>query len=149
MEDERVPRVVLLRHAAAGKRSRWEGDDRLRPLSKKGRRQAAELAAGLARYPVAEILTSPYLRCVQTVEPLAERLGIALREVPELAEGATKDALARLLGSLNGSPSLLCTHGDVVEMVVGSGRPNQKGGIWTLVDDEGGLRPAEYFAAPE
>ena len=62
--------VVLLRHASAGHRERWEGDDRLRPLDKKGRRQADALCAILRERGISRVLSSPYVRCTQTVAPL-------------------------------------------------------------------------------
>ena len=66
--------VFLVRHARAGDRERWTGDDRLRPLDGKGRRQADAMVAPLAGYPITRLVSSPYLRCVQTLEPLSARL---------------------------------------------------------------------------
>ena len=72
--------VYLVRHARAGRRSAWKGDDRLRPLSKVGRRQAAALVDLLVEVSgdreIEEILSSPYVRCRQSVDPLAKRLGL-------------------------------------------------------------------------
>ena len=65
--------VLLVRHARAGDREKWEGDDRLRPLDRKGRRQAEGLVELLAEYPIERLLSSQYLRCIQTFEPLAAR----------------------------------------------------------------------------
>ena len=64
----------VVRHAKAGSRERWNGDDRKRPLTKKGIKQAQDLVDVLAPYPVASIFSSPYLRCVQSVQPLAKAL---------------------------------------------------------------------------
>ena len=64
--------VLLLRHASAGSRREWEGDDCGRPLDRKGRRQATALAVALAARGIDRIRSSPYLRCLQTVEPIAE-----------------------------------------------------------------------------
>src|SRR6266511_1008153 len=80
--------VLLVRHARAGKRSKWEGDDRLRPLDKRGRKQAEGLVSLLAEYPIDRIASSPYLRCTQTVDPLAASRGLAVEERDELAEGS-------------------------------------------------------------
>ena len=41
--------LFVVRHAKAGSRRDWDGDDSLRPLSKDGRRQADAVAARLAR----------------------------------------------------------------------------------------------------
>ena len=63
--------ALLVRHAVAGDRRKWSGDDRLRPLDRRGRRQASALPEALSGFPVSRILTSPAARCIGTVEPLA------------------------------------------------------------------------------
>ncbi|HZC30495.1 MAG TPA: phosphoglycerate mutase family protein [Gaiellaceae bacterium] len=113
--------TLLLRHARAGDREAWQGDDRLRPLDERGRRRAEELAGELRG--VRTIRSSPYVRCVETVEPLAASLGLRVELDERLAEGASLDeALAALEDSVDG---VACTHGDVVETVLG--RPLKKG----------------------
>lgn len=108
---------VVLRHAAAGDRDHWDGDDFHRPLDAKGRRQAAELVELLRPFEVRRVVSSPYVRCVQTVEPLAAALGLPLELDERLAEGAGWAALALL--QEDGVVS--CTHGDVVREVVDHG----------------------------
>lgn len=110
--------VVLLRHASAGDRAEWTGDDRLRPLDPRGRRQAAKLVAPLLELGVTRVVSSPYVRCVQTVEPLAEALGVEVELDDRLAEGAGRSAL-ELLESADGV--VACTHGDIVEEILGHG----------------------------
>ena len=61
--------MILLRHAWAGDSSKWKGDDRHRPLDERGRNQAERLVEKLADQEIERILSSPYDRCVQTVEP--------------------------------------------------------------------------------
>ena len=100
--------VLLLRHATAGK-STSAPDDHLRPLDERGWEQAEKLVDTLAPYDVQRILTSPYIRCRQTVEPLARALGRAIEERPELAEGSTAEDALRLVGSLDGEAAVLCT----------------------------------------
>jgi 8-oxo-(d)GTP phosphatase len=70
--------VYLVRHAKAGDREAWEGDDDLRPLSKPGRRQAAGLVDLLRPAGIRRLVSSPAVRCVQTLEPLGEALGLAV-----------------------------------------------------------------------
>jgi phosphohistidine phosphatase SixA len=111
--------VLLVRHARAGKRSKWEGDDRLRPLDEKGFRQAQGLVDVLERYPVDRILSSPYVRCVQTVEPLAQARALRLEEADELAEGEERSDVLRLLGRVEAECPVLCTHGDIVCELLG------------------------------
>jgi Histidine phosphatase superfamily (branch 1) len=61
--------LLLVRHAHAGDKHRWQGPDRLRPLSLAGQAEAAGLVVRLEDFPIERILTSPTLRCQQTVEP--------------------------------------------------------------------------------
>jgi ADP-ribose pyrophosphatase YjhB (NUDIX family) len=129
--------LLLVRHASAGEREDWPGDDRLRPLDRRGSRQAARLVEVLAGHRVARVCSSPYLRCVQTVEPL----GPPVEQREELAEGAGAAALAALAAE---GPGVLCVHGDVLEELFGSGR--RKASV-TLVDD--GLRPVATIPPPE
>ena len=66
--------LYLVRHAKAGQRDRWDGPDHLRPLTRAGRAQAQALAAWLANEPISRLLSSPYVRCIQTLEPLSQKL---------------------------------------------------------------------------
>jgi len=110
--------VLLLRHARAGERAAWTGDDTLRPLDDRGLRQALALR-DLAQRAIGRIVSSPYRRCVETVEPLAEALGIPIELDDRLAEGASPQLALALLAELD--DGLACTHGDVIEAVLGYG----------------------------
>jgi 8-oxo-(d)GTP phosphatase len=99
----------LVRHASAGDHHAWADDDRMRPLDEKGRRQAADVAAALRAGDVRRIVSSPSLRCVQTVEPLAAGLGLEVELDERLSEGAGQAAS----GLLDEDGVVLCTHGDV------------------------------------
>ncbi len=109
MEAARAPRarglalILLVRHARAGERDDWQGDDRLRPLDERGRRQAVELVGLLADYELERIVSSPALRCVQTVEPLAKTRSLEIEEREELAEEHQQTAGASFVRSLDGA----------------------------------------------
>ncbi len=103
--------LILVRHARAGDREQWEADDRDRPLDKRGVAQARELVDRLASYPVDEIHTSPYLRCVQTVEPLAAARGLDPRLRDELTEERQARDGEALLRELAGRDVVVCGHG--------------------------------------
>ncbi len=144
--------LLLVRHADAGDRHQWEAPDHLRPLSTKGLRQAEALVPALAGLPVERVLSSPYLRCTQTVEPLAWRRGKALEPCDALAEGNGRDALDLVL-HLAGAPVVLCTHGDVVgdvldAMPVPPDPLMQKGSVWILEAEAGRYVAARYLAPP-
>jgi 8-oxo-dGTP diphosphatase len=108
---------VLVRHASAGDRDRWPVADRLRPLDARGRMQAAALVEILRPLGVSRVLSSPYVRCIETVQPLAAALELSVESDHRLAEGAGPGALELL-----SEPGVVCcTHGDIVEAVIGRG----------------------------
>ena len=121
--------VLLVRHAIAGKRKEWTGDDRARPLDPRGWKQAGRLLQVLAGHELEEVLSSPSRRCVETVELLAAQRGLAVKPRAELAEEATVDAL---LGVIPPSgAAVLCIHGDLLEELFGDQLPK---GSTTLVE---------------
>ncbi|EWT02531.1 phosphohistidine phosphatase [Intrasporangium oryzae NRRL B-24470] len=111
--------LALVRHAKAQPRSRWTGDDRLRPLDAVGRAQAATVAKVLAAYGVTRVVSSTSTRCVTTVEPYAVRRGARLVTRASLSEeGFAEDSsgaprqVEKLLR--RGEPAALCSHGPVL-----------------------------------
>jgi phosphohistidine phosphatase SixA len=141
--------VLLVRHAKAGDREKWDAPDDLRPLTAKGEAQARALVDLLAGYEIDRVLSSPYLRCTQTVAPLAAARGLAVEPCDDLAEGEGHAGIA-LARRLRSEPisTVLCSHGDVVEEVLdalGVRREQftRKGATWVL--DESGAR---HLAAP-
>ena len=150
--------AYVVRHAKAGDRSDWPGDDRLRPLTKSGQRQAEALAEMLEGEPIDKILSSGYLRCMQTVEPLGVRRTLSVEPVKELEEGAGGESVLRLIQKHRGRNLVLCTHGDVMEELlegliaqglVQRARANmEKGSTWVLDETGGKITGARYLAAP-
>jgi 8-oxo-dGTP diphosphatase len=128
--------VILLRHASAGDRAAWTGDDRLRPLDKRGRAQAIALRDVLHGLGVERVLSSPYVRCMQTVAPLE----LEIVQDERLAEGAPVERTLELLRELDSA--VACTHGDVIEAVLGRAL---KKGAGVVLDPT--LREVEEFRA--
>ena len=114
------PPLYLHRHASAGERARWRGDDELRPLDERGRLHARELVDRLEEASIERVVSSPYVRCVQSVEPLAAACGLRVELRDELAEGAQRAAAFRLVRELDGTGAVLCSHGDVLELLLGA-----------------------------
>jgi 8-oxo-dGTP diphosphatase len=151
--------LALVRHAHAGNRSTWKGDDERRPLSAKGRKEADGLVALLAPLKATRVLSSPFDRCVQTVEPLARELGLKVEPDPDLAEGM-EDAAIALVRSLMGERVVICSHGDVVpavlaELVVSDGLDLggelewPKGSTWLLGVVGKRFKRAHYLRPPQ
>ena len=111
--------AYLIRHGSAGDRDTWIGDDRARPLDDRGRRQADALVELLADRPLTGVLTSPYLRCVQTVEPLARARALPLQYVHELGDDAEPEQALSLLRRLGDGAAALCSHGDLIRELLG------------------------------
>ena len=134
----------LVRHAKAGSRSGWIGPDESRPLTRAGKEQAEAIMELLVERPVPRTLSSPYRRCVETMQPLAEKLGLPIETVVELAEGEPAWRVVELLAALP-EDSVLCSHGDVIPAVIDAlaargmavdGEPDwRKGVTWVLERD--------------
>jgi broad specificity phosphatase PhoE len=144
----RAVTIYLIRHAHAGSRAAWHGDDDRRPLSETGRRQSEHLRRLLHDRPVGRLLTSPSRRCVETLAPLARTRGLDVEEAGELAEGADgRRALGLALRHAADHPAL-CSHGDVIPRILRmlhakgmrSSEANvaAKGSLWVLDVDDGG-----------
>jgi 8-oxo-dGTP diphosphatase len=159
--DVSATRVAyLIRHAHAGDRAAWHGDDSLRPLSDKGRLQAERIAAELVAPPLRRVLSSPSLRCVQTVEPLARAHGLEVETDERLLEGADpSDALALVEEQLQSGALAACTHGDLVpeilDLLRGDGVRLEapptwpKASTWVLEGaDSGPVVAARYLPPP-
>ena len=73
--------IYLVRHAHA----EWRDDDS-RPLSNAGLKAAGLVAERLASQPIVAVYTSPSRRSIETIEPLARRLGLHPEVVPDLRE---------------------------------------------------------------
>jgi 8-oxo-dGTP diphosphatase len=141
--------IVLLRHASAGERDEWDGDDRLRPLDDLGRVQAAALVEGLSSHRVTRILSSPYVRCVQTVEPLADHVGLPIEVRGEVADDAVAAAALSLLREVADTVAVACTHRAVITALIGQGRPCPKGAAWILEATADGFAPTAYLPEPQ
>ncbi len=104
--------LYLLRHAHAGNPSEWSGDDSLRPLSAKGRRQAERLGRYLAelRFEPDSILSSPKLRALETAQIVADSLGVAVITDDRLASGLDLDQVDAIIAGDGGRQVMLVGH---------------------------------------
>ena len=136
-----APSLIVVRHASAGGREDWDVDDAMRPLDGKGRRQARELVERLAPYPIDRIVSSPHVRCVQTVEPLAAARGLEVEISGDLADGAGAERFRSQMEHLRGTAAVLCGHGGEIEALFGK----TKKAATRVLDAE--LRPVELLLA--
>ena len=147
-------RILLVRHADAGKRDRGPDPDSARPLSERGRAEAAGLVEGLDGFPIDAILTSYAARCRQTVTHIAT----ARKRVPQLAielwEESRPAEVRALLGNRPEGTSLLCSHrpivGTILRALMGKDQALvlEKGSTWVLDFADGQLATANYLSPP-
>jgi 8-oxo-dGTP diphosphatase len=152
--------IHLIRHAHAGSRKVWAGDDLDRPLSDRGRAQSRALAAALDGMPVSVVWSSPARRCTETVGPLALRHGTEVQVHPVLAEGGDSNAvlafLLKVAREIDGDV-VACGHGDVIPNILGTlvaeglriegaadPRVTRKGSLWCLETTDGAVTSASY-----
>jgi len=150
--------IHFFRHADAGRRGHGDRTDRERPLSDLGWREARVIAERLAGAGVTRILTSPYVRCVQSVEPLSAATGVPVEIERSLEEGAGPARVDTLLGEIE-SGTVLCTHGDIVSALIrrlsaegaslSGGLIWEKGSVWHLEPGRSGrIRSGVYEPPP-
>jgi broad specificity phosphatase PhoE len=149
--------VYLVRHAKAGSRRNWSGPDEKRPVSKPGQRQADAIADALRHEPITRVVTSPYVRCIQTVKPLAKKLDLGVDTSEALTEGAPVSEAAALLDKLAREDAVLCSHGDVIGdllMLLADRGVRfddfrlEKGSTWVLACEDGRVTSARYVPPP-
>lgn len=152
--------VLIVRHGTAGRKSRFKGDDTKRPLDKRGRAQAEALVPQLLAFGATDVFAADRVRCHQTVEPLAEELGVTVHNEPTLTEESyaksAKRARHRMLeiAAHEGTP-VICSQGKVIPDLIewwcerDGVRPdksrNHKGSTWVLSLSAGRLVAADYI----
>jgi phosphohistidine phosphatase SixA len=104
------PMRLLLRHADAGRRQQPAGLDQWQGLTALGHAQAQEIVHQLGGMPILRVLSSPALRCRQTVLPLAWELGLDVEPVPQLDADADPARTVELLRRADTENTVLCTH---------------------------------------
>jgi 8-oxo-dGTP pyrophosphatase MutT (NUDIX family) len=155
--------ILIVRHGTAGSKSRYKGDDRLRPLDKHGRAQAESLVGQLLAFGANTLYAADRVRCHQTLEPLAEELGVPIHNEPLLTEEAyahdRKSARRRVLeiAAAEGTP-VICTQGKVIPDLIAwwcerdGVRPdksrNRKGSTWVMSSWQGHLVAADHIGSP-
>ena len=154
--------VLVVRHATAGSKSRFSGDDTKRPLDKKGRAQAEALVGQLLAFGATDVYAGDRLRCHQTVEPLAEELGVKICNESSLTAEAYADNPKRgrrrvlEIAALGHTP-VICTQGVVIPDLIAwwcdrdGVRPdksrNRKGSTWVLSLSDGHLVAADHIGS--
>lgn len=141
--------LALVRHGKAVGRSSWKDSDATRPLTERGVEQAAGLVSTLAAWAPKRIVSSPAVRCVTTVTPLAATSGIEIKREAGISQDAWEsgdDEVRRVVGKRvrSGKSAIICSHGPVLpeimrEVALATGTP-----LGSYVTDAAGLEAGAF-----
>lgn len=109
--------LYVVRHAKAGERRLWKGEDIDRPLSKIGRKQSELVGKRLAKSGPGVLLSSPYVRCIQTLEPLGTLTSQKVVVDQRLCEDEPFEPVLELLREVP-ARTVMSTHGDIIPAVM-------------------------------
>jgi 8-oxo-(d)GTP phosphatase len=164
--------LTLLRHASAGQRAEHPADDGLRPLDAQGAADARVLAGLLACFaPSARVLSSPALRCIETVQPFAAGFGGSVEAEAALAvprrSADSQDGQTNACATLGplfrdlvaaARSAVVCLHRENLPQALAAacaalGAPSAmpedpvlpKGGFWVVHAASGGLAALERY----
>ncbi len=150
-----MAKLYVVRHADAGPRGHGAEPDEDRQLSDRGWRQAEGLGTELATRPITRLVASPFVRCVQTLEPLGKLLDLPVERDPRLAEGTGASGALAVAAEVRGTGAVLCSHGDVIPdllehlLVTGTKLKDelrwQKASAWELSWDGEQLAKGRYL----
>jgi ADP-ribose pyrophosphatase YjhB (NUDIX family)/phosphohistidine phosphatase SixA len=157
--------LLLVRHAKAGNKAEWSGADELRPLSHNGRKQVPPIRTLASLYGVDRVHAAPLVRCVRTVQPVADDLGVDVVEEESLTEkaynGGTEEAAVRRVLEIvaAGGAPVVCSQGRVIPdllsrlaaasgLSLGKHVESKKGSVWALSFDGERLVAADYLRTP-
>jgi 8-oxo-dGTP diphosphatase len=151
--------LLLVRHAKAGDRESWDGEDEKRPLTVKGRAQAERLVTSLGLFSPARVYSAPQLRCVETLSPLAAAIGTDVQIEPLFSEDGywadPEAGLARLL-EIAAEPgvAVVCSQGEVIPDLIGmltgeEDPPFRKASTWVLGFAGVEVVTSDYYPPPK
>ncbi|WP_312180055.1 NUDIX hydrolase [Arthrobacter sp.] len=114
--------LIIVRHAKAKPRSSWARAEGDRPLAATGQRQAKAVSRLLVAWNPDRVVSSPWLRCVQTMGPYVNARKPKFKTVDALTEhnakrkpGKARTAVDNLFEKAK--PVVLCTHRPVLPLV--------------------------------
>jgi len=154
--------VLLVRHAKAGSRAEWSAADELRPLSHNGQKQVPPVRELAEVYGADRVYAAPLVRCVQTVQPVADDLGVKVVEEELFAEKAyagMESATSRRLAEIvaDGGVPVVCSQGGVIPDLVSRVADKaplprrvaaKKGSVWALFFAGDRVVAADYVEVP-
>jgi len=143
-----VDQIIVLRHARAGRKLTDRSKDFKRSLDRKGREDALRLPRVIEGHLHPEaIVSSPFRRCVQTVEPLAGDLDLLIVEDDRFTPGSSERSVREAFLEVAAN-SVVSTHGEVIAMLFDERVRCAKGAFWIVERRNGELSPGLYVEVP-
>jgi 8-oxo-dGTP diphosphatase len=144
----RVDRFILLRHARAGRKLANRTKDFERGLDAKGRDVALRLPRAIEScLQPGAILSSPFRRCLQTVQPLADELDLRISEDDRFTPGSSAESVRAAFLDVPAN-AVVSTHGEVIAHLFDERVKCAKGAFWVVERRDGELFPLHYVEAP-
>jgi 8-oxo-dGTP pyrophosphatase MutT (NUDIX family)/phosphohistidine phosphatase SixA len=115
--------IIALRHAKATPSYEFAGPDAARPLTQRGRNEASSIVAGLASFGPRAIRSSPAQRCVETVAPVAQAVGLPIKRKSGISQDSFEDGTSTIRDVVGKRvrkrvTAILCSHGPVLPEIV-------------------------------
>jgi 8-oxo-dGTP diphosphatase len=142
--------LVILRHAKATPRDEWKGPEAKRPLLAEGKQQAKRLVPLLSAYGPKRIVTSPWTRCDQTVQPYAKAIKQPAILRSQLTELTNTLSPRKTIGAVEDvfetkKSVLICSHRPALPTILKTLSTRATAEVKSLLLDGDGLKPAELF----
>ncbi|WP_349902319.1 NUDIX hydrolase [Parafrigoribacterium humi] len=117
--------IIALRHGKAVPPASWDGPDATRPLLHKGTQQAASVAPAIAAWGPKRLVSSPAVRCVSTITPVADITGLEVKHSPGISQDAYEDGKATVKKAVakrldKQQTVVMCSHGPVLPGIIGA-----------------------------
>jgi 8-oxo-dGTP diphosphatase len=142
--------LVILRHAKATPRDEWKGPEAKRPLLAEGKQQAKRLVPLLSAYGPKRIVTSPWTRCDQTVQPYAKAIKQPAILRSQLTELTNTLSPRKTIGAVEDvfetkKSVLICSHRPALPTILKTLSTRATAEVKSLLLDGDGLKPAELL----
>jgi 8-oxo-dGTP diphosphatase len=141
--------LVILRHALATPRTEWKGQESKRPLLPEGRQQAKRLVSLIGAFGPKRLVTSPWKRCEQTIEPYAKAGKKKIIERSQFTELSSKLTPRKTKVAVEAifdqsKSALLCSHRPALPTITQTLANYAKASIKEEILAATTLNPAEF-----
>ena len=115
--------LIVLRHGKAVPPASWDGPDATRPLLHRGLEQSQNVAAAIAAWAPAKLISSPAVRCLATIEPVAHLTGLSVKASDAISQDSFEEGTASVHSLVRKrirkqQNAVICSHGPVIPEII-------------------------------